>query len=68
MTAGVTRLSFHPIGGFAKLMHGDPRALGFAVLRDQLLFECGHRIGSPQWLRPCERREATQHKHENAQT
>ena len=42
------------------------RALTFAVLRDQLLLECAHRIASPRGLRPCEPRDASQHKHETA--
>ena len=37
----------------------DPRALTSAVLRNQLLLECGHRIGSPQGLRPTEGGNAT---------
>src|SRR5207237_7034472 len=32
----------------------DPRALTFAVLRNQLLLECGHRLGSPRGCRPTE--------------
>ncbi len=46
---------------------GDARPLGFAVLRNQLLFECGHCFRSPRRLNLCERWDASEHKDERAQ-
>src|ERR1700674_3728268 len=66
--AGVVRFVLPPELRDLREPARDPRALGFAVLRDQLLFEGSHQIGAPQWLRPCERRDPSQHKHESAQT
>ena len=42
------------------------RLLSHWNLRDQLLLEWAHRIGSPRGWRRCEPRDASQHKHETA--